>query len=406
MNDQPPKLLIGLTGNIATGKSAVMRLAASHGGALTIDADKVVHDILAHDPSMQAAIAVAFGSHVRKSNGQIDRAALGQIVFNDPEALRDLELMLHPAVRLEITRRLRESEARIVMIEAIKLLEGGLSQMCHQIWVTRCAQTLQIDRMRICRGMALEEAVARIKAQPPQEEKVALADVVIDTGGLMRDTERQFELAWQRLPSPDSVEPRVVPDLPPPVVVRVVAETAVSTPPPPAPPPIERPENLDVRRARPPDIPSILLLIQKATNGTVSLKRSDLLMALGERSYFIGQIGAQISAIMGWVVDDMVGRIDQIYLYPLDEGVVTGTAVLEEIEQSAQNHIAELIIATLPDTTPAAVVQLFQQRGYQPRSSLPQNLPRNWQAALGETETSQGQQLFKVLRPERIRTRS
>ena len=119
-----------------------------------------------------------------------------------------------------------------------------------------------------------------------------------------------------------------------------------------------------------------------------------------------GQLGAQISAIMGWVVDDMVGRIDQIYLYPLDEGVVTGTAVLEEIEQSAQNHIAELIMATLPDTTPAAVVQLFQQRGYQPRSSLPQNLPRNWQAALGETETSQGQQLFKVLRPERIRTRS
>lgn len=405
MDNQPPKLLIGLTGNIATGKSAVMRLAASR-GALTIDADKVVHDILAHDPTMQAAIAVAFGSQVRKANGQIDRAALGQIVFNDPAALRDLETMLHPAVRVEITRRLRESDARMVMIEAIKLLEGGLAQMCHQVWVTRCVQTLQIDRMRICRGMALEEAVARIKAQPPQEEKVALADVVIDTGGLMRDTERQFELAWQRLPAPDSVEPRVVPDLPPPVVVRAVVETAVSPPPPSPLPPSQRPENLDVRRARPSDIPSILLLIQKATNGTVAIKRSDLLLALGERSYFIGQIGAQISAIMGWVVDDTVGRIDPVYLYPLEEGVVTGTAVLEEIEQSAQSHIAELIIATLPATTPDAVAQLFQQRGYQPRRSLPQNLPRNWQTALGEAETSTGEPLFKVLRPERIRTRS
>ncbi|MCA9994948.1 MAG: dephospho-CoA kinase [Anaerolineales bacterium] len=404
MDNQPPKLIIGLTGNIATGKSAVMRLAASR-GALTIDADKVVHDILAHDPSMQAAIAVAFGSHVRKSNGQIDRAALGQIVFNDSEALRDLEMMLHPAVRIEITRRLRESDARIVMIEAIKLLEGGLSQMCHQIWVTRCAQTLQIDRMRICRGMALEEAVARIKAQPPQEEKVAQADVVIDTGGLMRDTERQFDLAWQRLPSPDSVEPRAVPDLPPPVVVRAMAETPATAAAPP-PPHIERPKNLDVRRARPSDISSILLLIQKATSGAVSMKRGDLLLALGERSYFIGQIGAQISAIMGWVVDDMVGRIDQIYLYPLDEGVVTGTAVLEEIEQSAQNHIAELIIAALPDTSSPAIHELFQQRGYQPRSSLPQNLPRNWQAALGEAEANAEEQLFKVLRPERIRTRS
>jgi dephospho-CoA kinase len=403
MPDQPSKLLIGLTGNIATGKSAVMRLAAGH-GALTIDADKVVHDILANDPTVQAAIAVAFGSQVRKPTGQIDRAALGQIVFGDPEALRDLEAMLHPAVRVEIGRRLRESDARIVMIEAIKLLEGGLAQMCHQVWVTRCPQTLQIDRMRICRGMDMEGAVARIKAQPPQEEKVALADVVIDTGGLMRDTERQFELAWQRLPSPDSVEPRALPDLPPPVVM-VAAQTAVSTSTPqPEPPLLERPENLDVRRARPSDIPSILLLIQKATDGAVSMKRSDLLLALGERSYFIGQIGAQISAVMGWTVDDMVGRIDQIYLYPLAEGEVTGTAVLEEIERSASNHIAELIMASLPPT--AAVRQLFEQRGYQSRSALPNNLPRNWQSALGEAQDGENNLLFKVLQPERIRTRS
>ena len=92
------KVIIGLTGNIATGKSAVMRLAAEQ-GAYTIDADKIVHELMAHDPEIQAAIAVAFGSEVRMENGRIDRKKLGAIVFNDPNALKDLETMVHPAVR-------------------------------------------------------------------------------------------------------------------------------------------------------------------------------------------------------------------------------------------------------------------------------------------------------------------
>ncbi|MEM7112990.1 MAG: dephospho-CoA kinase [Chloroflexota bacterium] len=399
------KLLIGLTGNIATGKSAVMRLAARE-GALTIDADKVVHHIMENDPSMQAALAVAFGSHIRKANGQIDRPALGKIVFNDPDALRDLEAMLHPAVRVEIVRRLTESDAKVAMIEAIKLLEGGLAEMCHQIWVTRCLQSLQIDRMRICRGMDMESSVARINAQPPQEEKVAQADVVIDTGGLMRDTERQFELAWRRLPAPETVQPKAMPAAPPPVV-RAAPKPQASKPvaapksPPPKPAPIERPSDLDVRRARPSDIPSILLLIQRATNGAVKMRRADLLMALGDRSYFIGQVGAQISAVMGWNIDDLVGRVDEVYLYPLEEGLVTGTAVLEEIESSAKKHIAEAILAYLPDDTPDAVTQLFAQHGYQTRDALPTKLPRNWQRAIAETADQTP--LIKVLQPNRLR---
>lgn len=119
----PNKKVVGLTGNIATGKSTVMRLAAQQ-GALTLDADKVVHEIMADDPSMQAAIAVAFGPEVRRADGSIDRAALAAIVFGDP-ALRDLENMMHPAVRQEIYRRVDASDAAIVFIEAIKLLEGS-----------------------------------------------------------------------------------------------------------------------------------------------------------------------------------------------------------------------------------------------------------------------------------------
>ena len=133
----PDKIVVGLTGNIATGKSSVMRMAAEQ-GALTLDADKIVHEIMDGDPSVQAAIAVAFGAEVRKADGRIDRPALAAIVFSDPTALRDLEMMLHPAVRTEIIQRVNESQAQVVFIEAIKLLEGPLVDDCNVVWVTAC----------------------------------------------------------------------------------------------------------------------------------------------------------------------------------------------------------------------------------------------------------------------------
>ncbi len=191
----PHRVIIGLTGNIATGKSAVMRLAADR-GALTIDADKVVHALLNGDPAVQQAVAQAFGADVRRADGRIDRAALGAIVFNDPAALGRLEGLLHPATRLAIAETVQATTADVVVIEAIKLLEGPLVDLCDQVWVTTCPQSVQVERLRVCRGMDEASALARIDAQPPQAEKIGRADVVIDTSGLMRDTQAQFEAAW------------------------------------------------------------------------------------------------------------------------------------------------------------------------------------------------------------------
>lgn len=195
------RIIIGLTGNIATGKSAVMKLAAEH-GALVIDADRVVHELLQRDEDIQAAVVVAFGPEVRLPDGRIDRAAVGRIVFGDEQALRRLEDILHPAVREEIARRVATSEAPIVMIEAIKLLEGPLAAVCDQVWVTTCSRATQLERLRVCRGMDDASAVARVEAQSPQEEKIGRADVVIHTDGLMSATQEQFEVAWSNLSSP------------------------------------------------------------------------------------------------------------------------------------------------------------------------------------------------------------
>jgi dephospho-CoA kinase len=397
------KLIVGLTGNIATGKSAVMRLAAEQ-GALTIDADKIVHELQDHDTEMQAAIAVAFGREVRTEDGRINRRALGKIVFSDPQALADLEAIVHPYVRRKVAKRIKESEASIVFIEAIKLLEGTLAKICHQVWVTRCSRQRQLDRLRICRGMDTETAVTRIKAQPSQEEKVARADVVIDTEGLMVDTEKQFRIAWDRLPDPRLAGTRLLPELPLPVPPQTNASprpgTAEFTPSVQTAEPIDRPDDLEVRRARPADVASMLLLMHKATNGAIQMKRAELLMALSERGYFIGQIGTEISALMGWNIDSQVARIDQIFIHPLAAAATTGLAILEEVETSANAHVCEIILAFIADDAPPEIETMFDRQAFGPAN--PAHLPQVWQRAVDESRPDGTHVRLKVLRDRRL----
>lgn len=195
------KYIIGLTGNIATGKSAIMKLAAEQ-GALAIDADNIVHEILDTDEAVQSAVAGAFGPTVRSADGRINRAALGEIVFQDAAALRALEAIVHPAVQREVWSRIQQSPSSVIMIEAIKLLEGKLRVICSAIWVTDCSRERQLARLQVCRGLDEATAVTRVDAQAPQEEKVRQADVVIDTGGLMEETREQFRRAWSTIPRP------------------------------------------------------------------------------------------------------------------------------------------------------------------------------------------------------------
>ncbi len=426
------KFIVGVTGNIATGKSVVMRLAADH-GALTIDADNLVHEIMDEDAEMQAAIAVAFGPEVRRPDGSIDRDALGEIVFEDPDAMRDLEEMIHPAVTNVIMQRIADTNLPIIFIEAIKLLETDLVKLCRQIWVTRCAKQRQLERLRICRGLDTPSAATRIKAQPPQEDKVAQADVVIDTNGYMTDTAKQFESAWVRFPewarqalADRPARPRdwrgigaqAVVSTSKPVATSPLSPEKAARRPKEVPAPqvnaetaseaafdavlmeSERPENLEVRRARPSDIPSILLLIQRATDGALSMKRSELLLALSERSYFIGQIGVDVNTVMGCSIDSQVARVDQIFIHPLETSMATAMAVTEEIEESANAHICELIVVYLGADIPVALRQLFESRGYQEANK--EDLPRAWQIAIDESQPEDADFLIKVLRSERL----
>jgi dephospho-CoA kinase len=191
-------IVIGLTGNIATGKSTVMAMLARR-GALAIDADRVVHRLLDTDEAMQSQVIARFGPELGSNNGGIDRDQLAAIVFQDPAEMQRLEAILHPWVGTRVNEMILGSNSPVVVIEAIKLLESDLRQRCQSIWVTTCREEQQIQRLVSGRGMTRDSALARIRSQSPQEEKLANADTIIDTSGSLEQTEEQVERAWREL---------------------------------------------------------------------------------------------------------------------------------------------------------------------------------------------------------------
>ncbi len=192
------KYLIGLTGNIATGKSAVLRML-KHLGARAIDADSLVHRLMAKGTSVWQAVLDEFGEGILDPRGEIDRRKLGAIVFADAEALKRLEAITHPAVTARVDELVRQATEPVVVVEAIKLIEAGWHRTCDALWVVTCPKEQQLERLMRTRKLSRKEALLRIEAQPPQEGKVALADVVINNSGSLKELREQVEREWQKL---------------------------------------------------------------------------------------------------------------------------------------------------------------------------------------------------------------
>ena len=195
--------LIGLTGNIATGKSLVGRMLGEL-GAHVIDADALVRQLERRGMPVYDSIVAEFGSGILRSDGEIDRAQLGALVFSDPDALCRLEAIVHPAVGVEIKSRISnlksQTKQTIVAIEAIKLIEAGLHRQCNSLWVVTSQPEVQLERLMRTRGLNEADARLRIEAQPPQSEKAKLADVLIQNNGSFEELRTQIKYYWDDLP--------------------------------------------------------------------------------------------------------------------------------------------------------------------------------------------------------------
>lgn len=194
-------LVIGLTGNIGTGKTTVSQILAKL-GALIIDADKLGHELLQPHTHTWHEVVFSFGKDILKANDEIDRPKLGQIVFNNPKALAALNQIMHPKMYQIAKKKIEDSQkqgTKVIVLEAPLLIEANWTPFVHQIWVTTAPEAVIIERLKKQKGLDEPHILARLRSQMPQEAKIKQAHQVIDTNCSLADLETKVTELWCQL---------------------------------------------------------------------------------------------------------------------------------------------------------------------------------------------------------------
>jgi dephospho-CoA kinase len=192
-------LLVGLTGGIGSGKSTVSRMLQER-GAVVLDADAFARAaVVAGSPGFRSVVA-RFGPDILTHEGELDRPKLASIVFADPQALADLEAIVHPEVRRMIADGIQENldADRVVVLVNPLLIEMGTHRDCDVVVVVSASSGTQVARS-VARGLTEDDVRARIAAQLPLEERARTADVLIDNEGTLDDLEREVDVLWRQL---------------------------------------------------------------------------------------------------------------------------------------------------------------------------------------------------------------
>ena len=193
----PDHFIIGLTGNIGTGKSLVRKML-QHLGAYGIDADILTHEALKPDGPAQEQVIQYFGESVINAHGVVDRAKLARIVFSDEKALVELENILHPLVLIGVENMIQQARLPIIVIEAIKLLESNLAGMCDSIWIVDAQEKVIFERLLSERGMDHAEIKKRLSHQSSSINKRQQADVVIENSNEVYQTWQRVTEVWDQ----------------------------------------------------------------------------------------------------------------------------------------------------------------------------------------------------------------
>lgn len=379
MSHWPGKTVIGLTGNIATGKSVVRRML-EHLGAYSIDADALSHRAIAKGAPGYQPVLDTFGKFVLGDDGEIDRAKLGKLVFNDPDAMRQLEGIIHPMVRQAIDMLVKRAGQAVVVIEAIKLLEGPTRDWCDVIWVADAPEEVQVERLMRKRGLSREQALQRIRGQNPQKDKLAAAKVVIRNTGSYDELWKQVSAAWKELTKAEDtfIQPAAA-----------AAQTA---------PAAEGP--LSVLRARPRDSQAIAELVTRLSGGQKKMTPDDVMEAFGERAFILLKMGDAPVGVAGWQVENLVARTIELYLapnVPVDPALEN---IVTEMERASRDLQCEASLIFLPPDL-AKHTDTWKKLGYELRA--PDKLGvQAWQDAAAESMQPGTSIFFRQLRQDRI----
>ena len=192
----PLPFIIGLTGPIASGKSTVAELLRRH-GAEVIDADLVYRSLLQPGSDLWRQVVERFGPAMVGSDGEIDRVALGSIVFADPQALADLDRITHPAVANDVRARIARSTASVIVVEAVKLAQSGLNSDVDMLWLIHADPETRLRRLMSRSGMDEPSARARIAAAPDSVPEGVCVGATIDNSGDLASTSAAIDDAWR-----------------------------------------------------------------------------------------------------------------------------------------------------------------------------------------------------------------
>jgi dephospho-CoA kinase len=369
----PGKFVIGLTGNIGTGKTVVRRML-EHLGAYTIDADALSHRAIAKGAPGYQPVVELFGKWIVDKDGEVNRSRLGALVFRDPTAMRELEQIVHPLVRKAVEVLARRATQPVVVIEAIKLLEGELRKGCDSIWVTYAPQVVQIERLTRKRNISREEALQRIKAQAPQTGKIEAADVVIRNIGSYDDLWKQVSQAWKKY----------VPVTTGPLQPAREARAGEFT----------------VSRGKPKDSAAIATLLNQLGNSRRHLTADDIMAEFGDKAYMLLLSGKKPVGLAGWQVENLVVRTTDLYLEPDIDAAKALEKLIHEIEQVSSDLQCEASLV-FPRAELAAHDAVWKKLGYEGR--LPEGLGvQAWTDAARESMPADTTLLFKQLRRDRV----
>lgn len=192
-------LKVGLTGGIGAGKSEVSRLLVRR-GAVLVDADRIAREVVEPGTPGLASVVETFGPGILAADGTLDRPALGAIVFADPDRLAALNALVHPLVAARSAELERAAGPDAIVVHDVPLLaENGLAPLYDLVVVVDAAPETQLDRLVRLRGMTERDARARMAAQATREQRLAVADLVVDNDGPLDDLEPQVRRIWADL---------------------------------------------------------------------------------------------------------------------------------------------------------------------------------------------------------------
>jgi dephospho-CoA kinase len=370
------KFIIGLTGNIGTGKSVVRRML-EHLGAYGIDADALSRRAISKGAPGYKPVVELFGRWILDEQEDIDRKKLGTVVFNHPDALIQLEKIVHPLVKQATDYYIRTATQKVVVVEAIKLIETGMHTDYNCLWVTTTTPENQLARLMKDRKMSETDARQRMAAQSPQEQKIALADVVINNNGSFTETWQAVSSAWEKLFQKGDTQP-----------INPIGQKSTSK------------GEIKILRGKPRNSAEIAAMINMLEKPALPLTADDIMAAFGEKAFFLLQINYQLAGVVGWQVENLVTRVSEVYLDPQVVAANVLPTLINEIEQASADLQSEASLVAFPDKF-GKNDAMWQKLGYLVCSQTSLDVSA-WQEAAQEL-TKPGKTLyFKQLRQDRV----